>query len=148
MIYTAPKETWAAIVDASKKVTDARVELQALWEGLAENLKFILPSMTIVDEDKGQFDAEPRPSETYNRQKQILLITDALHRLTPEERKEVAGLAEIDPKINLSFQLQLVQEGADAKDAVQAEPTKVAELDDVHIPEGAAIAPERDSAPN
>ena len=120
-LFTVAADDWAEIVALSQLIRDGRDKIAKKWEEVADKLEFIAATIAVHDEEKGMIEAEPRPNPEYIRQKRLLLITEAVHGLSAEDRILVAKLAEIDPKIPLQLQLQLVQEGADAADAIQAE---------------------------
>lgn len=133
--YVVPEEKWKVMLELSDALKHAKDELVFAWEKLADDLNFVGPTVSVVDEDKGIIEASERPSDAFIRQRRLVLVVDMLKGLLPEDVELAAKLSTITSKLDLAQQLALVQEGADAADAIQAEPEPVAESEGI-LPEG------------
>jgi len=120
-MYTIPAPAWNDLKELTEVLKRAREKVFARWEGLADDLKFVAPTVSIVDEEAGVIEAEPRPSPGYLKHRKMLLVADALREMPEVDRVETVRLAELPVKISLAEQIAWLQEGAGLEAAATAD---------------------------
>lgn len=107
--YKVPEDLWNNYVKAVETQVEVSGAVRDAWEGIAESLGLIAPTMSVTGE--GLVEGEPVPSPELSKDKSMLLLVDRLRDLSVEDQKKVMELVAVAPVRLLGHQVEKLYDG-------------------------------------